>query len=79
MGKPNVPKTKGTIAGQPESKKTTESEKEPVSPETSAKTQKKFITVKATSVTGKDSVPEDSTAQRGEEPSSSLNDEKQKE
>lgn len=74
MGKPNVPKSEGTIAGQPESRGTTESEKEPISPETSAKAQKNFISEESSSIKGKDSVPPDSTAQRGKIPSSSKED-----
>lgn len=78
MGKPNVPKTEGTIAGQPESRGTTESEKEPISPETSAKAQKNFTTEESSSVKGKDSVPPDSTAQRGKTPSSSSEEDNKK-
>ena len=79
MSKHKVPHSKGTMADQPRtSGSETESEKEPLSPESSAKKDQKFTTVETSEVKGKKSVPKDSTAQRGKTPPSSSEGENEK-
>lgn len=76
MSKPRVPNSKGATAR--ETGPGTASEKEPVNPETSAKKDKDLKTEEVIDMEekGKDSVPSDSTAQRGKTPIKKSNDQK---
>lgn len=77
MNKPKVPNSKAATSGQ-KRLPDTESELEPLHPESSAKKDRKFITVESTPVKKKKSVPPDSTAQRGKSPVSTSEEEKKK-
>lgn len=77
MGKPKVPSSKGAT-DRIEKQPGTDSEKEPVHPERSAKKDQEFKTVETKVPEGKESVPEDSTAQRGKTPVSTSEEEKKK-
>ena len=77
MKKPNVPNSKAATSGQ-KKLQDTESELEPLHPESSATKDRKFVTVESSSVKKKKSVPPDSTAQRGKSPVSTSDEEKKK-
>lgn len=77
MNKPKVPNSKNTTSVNKKMSET-ESELEPLHPESSAKKDKKFIQVESSPVKKKKSVPPDSTAQRGKSPISTSEEEKKK-
>lgn len=77
MNKPKVPNSKTETSGHKQSLED-ESELEPLHPESSAKKDRKFVTLEATPVKKKKSVPPDSTAQRGKSPVSTSEEEKKK-
>ncbi len=69
--KPNTPKSR--VASNKNSETKTKSAKEPLKPEANAKKDKDFKTVETIKPGYKESVPKDSTAQRGKTPGSSGN------
>lgn len=77
MKNPKVPNSKSATSGQ-KGPEEAESELEPLHPESSAKKDRKFVTVESSPVKKKKSVPPDSTAQRGKSPLSTSEEEKKK-
>lgn len=77
MNKPKVPNSRINASDQNQTSET-DSELEPLHPESSAKKDRKFITVESSKVKKKKSVPPDSTAQRGKSPISTSEEEKKK-
>lgn len=77
MNKPKVPNLKNTSSGNKNNSET-ESELEPLHPESSAKKDRRFVTLESSPLKKKKSVPKDSTAQRGKSPLSSSEEEKKK-